>query len=43
MSLDRSVADPHHLDEDPDRAFHFDADLDLDPTFNCDADPYRTF
>jgi len=26
-----SVADPHHVDADPDPAFHFDADPDLDP------------
>ncbi len=28
-----SVADPHHLDADP----------DLDPTFHFDADPYLSF
>jgi hypothetical protein len=27
---------PHHLDADPDPAFHFDADLDPDPTFDPD-------
>ncbi len=36
-----SVADPHHLDADPDTAFHFDPDSDPDPepTFHSDADP----
>jgi hypothetical protein len=44
-----SVADPHHLDADPDPAFHFDRDQDHtfhsyanqdpDPTFQFDADP----
>jgi hypothetical protein len=34
-----SVADPHHVDADPDPAFHFDADPDPDPTFHSDADP----
>jgi hypothetical protein len=36
-----SVADPHHLDADPDPVFHFDADPDADPdpTFKFDADP----
>ncbi len=33
----RSVADPHHLDADPDAARHFDADPD--PPFNFDGDP----
>jgi hypothetical protein len=33
-----SVADPHHLDADPDPAFHFDTDSDPDPTFHSDAD-----
>ncbi len=28
---------------DPDRAFHVDADPNLDPTFNYDADPDLTF
>ncbi len=32
------VADPHHLDADPDPAFHFDVDADPDPTFHSDAD-----
>jgi hypothetical protein len=34
-----SVADPHHLDADPDPASHFDADPDTDPTFHFNADP----
>jgi hypothetical protein len=34
-----SVADPHHLDADPDPASHFDADPDTDPTFHFDAVP----
>ncbi len=36
-----SVADPHHVNADPDHAFHFDADLD--PTFHSDADTNPTF
>jgi hypothetical protein len=32
-----SVADPHHLDADPDPACHFDADPDPDTTFYFDA------
>ena len=31
-----SVADPHHVDADPDPDFHFDADPD--PAFHFDAD-----
>jgi hypothetical protein len=34
------VADPHHLDADPDPALHFDADPD--PAFHSDADPDPT-
>jgi hypothetical protein len=42
-----NVADPHHLDADPDPYCHFDAIPDLDchfdagpdPTFPFDADP----
>jgi hypothetical protein len=36
-----SVADPHHLDADPDPdpACHFDTDPDPDPTFHIEADP----
>jgi hypothetical protein len=32
---------PHHIDPDPDPAYHFDADLDADPDPAChfDADP----
>ncbi len=26
-----SIAEPHHIDADPDPACHFDADLELDP------------
>jgi len=35
--LELSVADPHHLDADPDPAFHFDADPDPDPAFSQDV------
>jgi hypothetical protein len=34
-----SVADPHHLDADPDPASYFDADPDPDPACYFDADP----
>jgi hypothetical protein len=34
-----SVADPHHVDADPNPSFTFDADPDLCPTFTSDADP----
>jgi hypothetical protein len=34
-----SVADPHHVDADPNPACHFDADIDPYPTFHCDAVP----
>jgi len=36
-----SVADPHHLDADPDPdpACHFDTDPDPDPAFHFEADP----
>ncbi len=36
-----SVADPHHLDAnpDPDPTSHFDTDPDPDPTFHFDAVP----
>ncbi len=39
-----SVADPHHLDADPDPnpACHFDTDSDPDPTFHFEADPDRS-
>jgi hypothetical protein len=30
------VADPHHVGKDPDLAFYFDADWDLDPAFHVD-------
>jgi hypothetical protein len=41
------VANPHHIDADPDPACHFDADpgpafhvdADPDPIFHFDADP----
>jgi hypothetical protein len=36
-----SVADPHHLDADPDPTFHFDADPD--PAFHLNADPDPSF
>jgi hypothetical protein len=29
----------HHLDADPDPAFHFDADPETDPIFHFDVDP----
>jgi hypothetical protein len=32
LELESRVADPHHLDADPDLAFHFDADPNPDPT-----------
>jgi hypothetical protein len=38
-----SVADPRHVEADPDTAFHFDADSGPDPTFHSDADPDPTF
>jgi hypothetical protein len=34
-----SVADPHHLDADPDPACNFDADPDPKPDCHFDADP----
>jgi hypothetical protein len=41
----QEVADPHHVDADPDAetdpTFNFDADPD--PTFHFDADPDPTF
>jgi hypothetical protein len=33
------VADPHHLDEDPDPASHFNADPDLAVHFKADPGP----
>ncbi len=39
MCLHASVADPHHVDADPDPACHFDVDPYLDPTFHFDGDP----
>ncbi len=46
-----SVADPHHLDADPDHAIPFDvvpdslfhSDADPDPTFHFDIDPDPAF
>ncbi len=40
-----SVADPHHLNANPDPASHFDADPDPspDPTFHSDANPDPSF
>jgi hypothetical protein len=35
-TLKGSVADPHHIDADPEPDYHFD---DSDPTFYCNADP----
>ncbi len=39
MILTASVADPYHIDSDPDPTFHSDADTDSnpDPTFQCDT------
>jgi hypothetical protein len=31
--------DPHHVDADPDSAYHPDADLDSDFIFDADPDP----
>jgi hypothetical protein len=36
-----TVADPHHLDADPDLAFH--SHEDPDPTFHSDEDPDPIF
>jgi hypothetical protein len=33
------VADPHHLNADPDQSFQFNADWDPDFYFNADPDP----
>ncbi len=38
-----SVADPHHVDADPDHVCHFDADAYSDPACQFDADPDPTF
>ncbi len=38
-----SVADPHHIDADPDPARHFDADPDPARHFDADPDPARHF
>jgi hypothetical protein len=48
--LSSSVAEPDHVDANPDSAFHFDADPDLtfrfdeypDPSFQFDTDPDPT-
>ncbi len=37
MILTASVADPYHIDSDPDPTFHPDTDTDPDPTFQCDT------
>jgi hypothetical protein len=34
-----SVADPNHVDADPDPAYHFDADVEPNPAFNFGVDP----
>ncbi len=39
MCLHACVADPHHIDADPDPACHFDADPDSDPTLHFNAGP----
>jgi hypothetical protein len=41
MHFINSVADPHHVDANPDPACHSDADPDL--TFHFDADPDPSF
>jgi hypothetical protein len=41
MHFINSVADPHHVDADPDSACHFDAEPDL--TFHIGADPDPSF
>jgi hypothetical protein len=33
------IADPHHLNADPDPAFHLNADPDPDPAFHLNANP----
>ncbi len=38
LDNDTSVADPDHIDTDPEPAFHFD----VDPTFQFDTDPDPT-
>ncbi len=38
-----SVADPHHVDADPDPTFHSDADPDLNPNLHFDANPDPAF
>ncbi len=46
-----SIADPHHVDADPDLVFHSDADpdpashfdADPDPAWHFDADPDPTY
>ena len=38
----RSVADPHHLEADPNPAFHFDEAPDPDSTFHSERDPDPT-
>jgi hypothetical protein len=39
----RSVADPHHLEADPNPAFHFDEAPDPDSTFHSERDLDPTF
>jgi hypothetical protein len=34
-----SVANPHHINADPDPACHFNEDADPDPAFHFDAVP----
>jgi hypothetical protein len=38
-----SVADPHHIDPDPNPAGHFDTDPDPDPACQFDEDRDPTF
>ncbi len=37
-----SVADPHHVDADPDPTFYSDSDTDPDRTIQFDAEPVPT-
>jgi hypothetical protein len=43
MCLCGMIANPNHVDEDPDLAFYFDADQGPDPAFHFDTDPDSTF
>jgi hypothetical protein len=43
VSLPSRRVDPHHINADPDPAFHFNAVLDPEPAFHLNADPDPTF